>query len=467
MPHPSRTPALTRNIGHAPTPLRLLRKFGVDRAVGYTLLGRGWAAGAGFVNLFLITRMMSPVQQGFYYTFGSILALTVFFELGLGYVLMQFASHERAHLEWTEQGTLEGDATAKARLASLLRMSLIWYSVVGLLILVTLLPVGLHFFGAHAPKGVVVDWQRPWIWIVLLTSLSLSLTPLFSILEGCGLVAEIISLQFVQNVLASLVNWAVLWHHGALYAAPLGNTLALLWTLTWLWRHKRPLLRDLASTGVRGGGIDWRREIWPFQWRMAVSGASGYFIFQLFNPLLFAYYGAAAAGRMGLCLSVMSAIGLISLGWITTKSATFGSLIAKREFRQMDRLFFPCLWQSWALVSLGALCFWLGGFYLHHIHHPLSLRILAPLPLGLLVLAAVVNHGVAAQALYLRAHKQEPFLGLSIAGACLIGLLSFLLGRPFGATGMMAGYLAVTTTVGLGLGTRVFLKKRSQWHEGP
>lgn len=445
-------------------PLRFLRRFGIDRAVGYTLLSRGWAAGAGFVNLFLITRLLSREQQGFYYTFGSILALTVFFELGLGYVLMQFASHERARLEWTAEGTLEGDPEAKARLASLLRMSLLWYTVMGLLILATLLPAGLYFFGVHAPKNVIIDWQKPWVWVVLLTSVSLSLTPLFSIIEGCGLVAEIISLQFVQNVLGSLVNWFVLWHHGALYAAPLGNTLALLWTLYWLWRTKRPLLRDLASTAKLGGGISWRREIWPFQWRMAVSGASGYFIFQLFNPILFAYHGAVAAGQMGLCLNVMAAISGISLGWISTKSATFGALIAKRDFAQMDRLFFPCLWQSWAVVCLGALCFWLGGSYLHAIHHRLSLRILDPLPLGLLVLTAVVNHLIFAQALYLRAHKQEPFLWLSVTGACLVGALSYLLGRPFGPTGMMAGYFAVTLIVGLGAGSWVFLRKREEWH---
>ena len=55
-----------------------------DRAVGFTVLGRCLGGAVGLhVTLFLMTRFMSPVLQGYYYTFGSVLALAIFFELGL------------------------------------------------------------------------------------------------------------------------------------------------------------------------------------------------------------------------------------------------------------------------------------------------------------------------------------------------------------------------------------------------
>src|SRR4051812_22559277 len=71
--------------------LRLARAValvGIDRPVLHTLLGRGWSLVAGPVTLLLITRFLSPEQQGYFYTFGSLAALNVFFELGLSYVLM-------------------------------------------------------------------------------------------------------------------------------------------------------------------------------------------------------------------------------------------------------------------------------------------------------------------------------------------------------------------------------------------
>jgi hypothetical protein len=37
---------------------------------------------------------LTAVEQGFYYTFGSVLALQVFVKLGLVTVIVQMASHE-------------------------------------------------------------------------------------------------------------------------------------------------------------------------------------------------------------------------------------------------------------------------------------------------------------------------------------------------------------------------------------
>jgi O-antigen/teichoic acid export membrane protein len=295
--------------------------------------------------------------------------------------------------------------------------------------------------------------------------------PFYTILEGAGLITEIVSIQAVQGVIASSVLWIALWRHGGLLAAPLGNTAAVLCGISWLSLKKRRGIWDLLTFHGKqgsdsGAAIDWKKEIWPFQWKIAVSGISGYFIFQLFNPILFAAHGAAAAGRMGLCITVVTAIGTISLGWITTKSATFGMLIAREDYEHLDRLFFPCLWQSLTLVTIGGMSFWTAAYYLHHLHNRLSQRILDPLPLGLLVVTMIINQVIAAQALYLRAHKQEPLLWLSVIGAVCISLLSFLLAKPFGATGLMFGYFLVTLVVGLGGGTWVFVHKRKEWHRG-
>jgi hypothetical protein len=71
---------------------------------------------------------------------------------------------------------------------------------------------------------------------------------------------------------------------------------------------------------------------------------------------------------------------------------------------------------------------------------------------------------VFSEAIYLRAHKQERFLVNSIVGAVLMLISSFVLGKYFGSTGMVSGYLAVTTLVGLGFGTSIFFKYRRIWH---
>jgi O-antigen/teichoic acid export membrane protein len=90
--------------------------------------------------------------------------------------------------------------------------------------------------------------------------------------------------------------------------------------------------------------------------------------------------------------------------------------------------------------------------------------VLGPLPFGMLLLTMIFNHIVTSEAIYLRAHKQEKFLLISVFGALFMLFSSYALGKRFGAIGMISGYLGGTIFIGLGLGTFTFLKYRRIWH---
>jgi hypothetical protein len=445
----------------------VLRRVGVDQAVGRTLLTRGWLGVSGLVSFLLLTRSLTMSQQFYYVTFVSILGLQAFFELGLSTVVLQFASHERAELEWTESGTLDGSPRAKARLAALLRFSLLWYGIVALLVGLVLLPGGLIYFHAFPPAGAAVAWQMPWFWIVLVTAGALALSPLLSLLQGCGLVAEVAGVQLAQGVIGTLLFWLTLLLHWGLYTAPITNTVALVFSAIWVWRRQRFVIGDLLQTPPTANVFHWKRDIWPFQWKVGLSWLAGYFIFQLFVPSLGAMHHPVAAAQLGMSANVVGAISGLALAWMVTKSAPFGTLIAKREFQALDRLFFSCLWQSLTVAVVCSALLMTAVIFLNHIHYPLALRILRPWPFALLIAAVLVNHVTQCEAIYLRAHKQEPFLWISICAAPLIVAVIYFLGIPYAATGMMFGYFVVLLVIGLGGGTWVFAQKRRQWHEAP
>jgi hypothetical protein len=440
------------------------QQAGVDRAVSYTLLSRGLQLILAPVSLLLVARFLTPVQQGYYYTFASLLALQIFFELGLSYVVLQFASHEKARLTWTERGTLEGDATAKLRLSSLLRLALTWYGVAACLMVALVLPLGLVFFGRNSSTASG-GWQLPWIWLTLTTAGAMLVSPVFAVLEGCGLVAEVARFRAVQIGAAYGVGWLALFLGAGLLASPIMASVGLVVACVWLVVAKRPFLTDMAAFPARASVLNWWNEVWPMQWRIALSWVSGYFIFQLFTPVLFAYQGAVVAGQMGMSLSIATALNTLALAWINTKAPMFGQLIARGEFAALDRLFFRSLRQATIVAVLLAWGVWVGFSLLRYLHIPLGARVLNPLALGLLFAASVVNVVVFALAVYLRAHKKEPFLWISVLSGVLTGLSTYLFGRYFGATGMAAGYLVITLVVGLGGGTWVFVSKRREWHK--
>ncbi len=440
------------------------RQVGVDRAVSYTLLSRGLQLILAPVSLLLVARFLTPVQQGFYYTFASLLALQIFFELGLSYVVLQFASHEKARLTWTERGTLEGDPAAKLRLGSLLRLALTWYGVAACLMVALVLPIGLVFFGRNSNAASGGGWQLPWMWLTLTTAGTMLVSPVFAVLEGCGLVAEVARFRTVQVGAAYGAAWLALFLGAGLLASPIMATVGLVVACVWLVVAKRPFLADMAAFPARASVLNWWNEVWPMQWRIALSWVSGYFIFQLFTPVLFAYQGAVVAGQMGMSLSIATALNTLALAWINTKAPMFGLLIARGEFAALDRLFFRSLRQATIVAVLLAWGAWISFSLMRYLHIPLGTRVLNPLALGFLFTAAVVNVVVFALAVYLRAHKKEPFLWISILTGVLTGLSTYFFGRYYGATAMAAGYLAVAVVVGLGGGMQVFISKRREWH---
>jgi len=442
---------------------RTLRLVGIDRAIGYTVLARGWAASAGLVTVALIARTLSPAEQGYYYTFGSLVALQIVFELGFSVVILQLATHEVAHLTIGPDGYISGADAPHSRLASILRKSLKWYTTAAVLMACLLIPTGWHFFSVAPASGASVAWRLPWIAVVLASSLTFQIDPVFSFLEGCGFVARVARTRLAQSITGSLLAWgALLLHHGLLAPACLiaGQAIA---GIIWIASHRKMLLR-LVRHPVGQHQIDWWQEVWPFQWRIAISYACGFFIFQLFNPILFRYWGPAAAGRMGMSLNISNAIASVAIAWINTKAAPFGAMIARREYAALDRLFFRSAAQTVALCSIGSLVVWTGAMLLAHRHMPFAQRLLPPLPFAFLLLSMNINQAVASMALYLRAHKQEKFLLNSVLGAIVLTLTTYFLGRPFGALGMTAGQLAAGLTLGLGLGSYTFFKYRRLWH---
>ena len=441
----------------------LRRLLGLDRAIAFTVLARGWAGFAGLITVTLIARFLSASQQGYYFTFGSLVAMQLVFELGFSVVILQLATHECAHLRLSTTGAISGDSVAHARLASVLQKSVRWYSIAAILMVVIVITSGIHFFSKHQMFGEQVNWIRPWCLLVFAAGFTFQIDPIFSFLEGCGYVSNVAHTRFWQAALGSILAWTALLTHHGLYAPAMmicGQAISGVIFLS----SRRHLIGSLLRYDSAENRVDWWREVWPFQWRIAVSYSCGFFIFQLFNPVLFAFWGPLVAGQMGMSLSIGNMLSAISIAWVNTKAAPFGAMIARHEYEKLDQVFFRSVTQATLLCVTASLIAWLGCVYVNVRGIPFAHRMLTPLPFALLLLAVICNQLVAAEALYLRAHKQEKFLLNSVIGAVFMGASTYFLGRHYGAIGVTAGYLASATFIGLGFGTRTFLKYRRQWH---
>jgi hypothetical protein len=387
----------------------------------------------------------------------------VFLELGFAQVIVQFASHEWAHLRLESDRSVTGDPNAMARMAGLMRLAMRWYIRAGAVLWVGLSAAGIAFFSLQHHSGV--NWLSPWLVVVFATVADFVLLPLWSLLQGANQIQAVNFARFVSGLLLLPVIWGGLLLGAKLWSLAAAEIVGLAWDVFYLWRY-RPFFASLRAAPDTAS-ISWRAEIFPVQWRMAVSFVSGYFALFLFTPLIFRINGPVAAGRWGMTWSIASMITAVASTWIYAKTPMFGSLIAKRRYAELDGMA-----RRVTLAALGVSAALSGAAFavvvlLDTVHSRFSGRLLPVAAAACLFAAAVLMQLSLAQSAYLRAHRAEPFMIVSLLQGAAIVVTTIVLGNIWGPTGVAAGYLGVVAFLVLPLGTRVFVRLRRDWHQPP
>lgn len=446
----------------------ITQKLGIDKAIFYTLLGKGLQMSTALFTVLFIVRFLSSDEQGYYYTFGSIVAIQVFFELGLTGIITQFVAHEASHLKFREN-ILEGDEIYKSRLASLLKICAKWYSIISIGLLSILLVVGFVFFTYFNSIEIGVKWKGPWVVLALGTMMNFFITPVIAIIEGLGKVKEVAKFRVWQQMFQPVVLWGGLWMGADLYVLGVDAICRVLLITFLIW--KSPIYGILLLIWNKNvtNRISYRKEIFPYQWRIAISWISGYFIFQLFNPVLFATDGPAVAGQMGMTIQALNALQAFALAWISTKVPAISKFIALKKYEELDILFGNTFRQ---VISLGAFILLLfvtmiiviQKFNISFWGVAIGNRFLPALPLVLMAWSTFSMFPVNCWATYLRSHKREPLMINSIIMGILCCISTLILGKLYGVYGMCIGF-ALLRLVSLTWIYSIFKKKKYEWHK--
>lgn len=431
------------------------RTFYLDFHVVLTLLQRAWNIVAGGVTVVFMPIWLNPVEQGYYFTFLSLLALQVFFELGFNGVVVQLVGHEVAHLIVDERGKMDGDPVRISRLNSLLTLLRRWYFTAAILFFGFISAAGYFFFRTKGDLPVGA-WLGVWITSVFFTSINLYLSPQLAVFEGIGRVGQVARLRLIQSIVGFSIMWIALSLRAGLNAVPISTAVAAVTSFWWL--HSRdPFWKNSANVSEVGGhSMHWGREIFPLQWRIAVSWMSGYFIFQAFTPLIFAHQGAVEAGRIGIALTIFSSITALGMSWVNARAPKMAQYIARGERRELNMMFISVVRSSMIFTFVTSLLLLLLVEILRHFNFPAVGRI-ASLPiLACLALVAVANSFISGAAVYMRAHKKEPMLAPSVVGG-LLALAAFFFGSRVNSLLPVVLYAILTVVVGLPWTVRLFL----------
>lgn len=388
----------------------------------YTAINQLWRLFSGPALLILIPFYLSAEAQGYWYTFVSLAALAIFADMGFSIILLQFSAHEFAYLKFKSNKTLSGNQKHLERLATLLRFAMKWSGGIGLIAFPIILVVGFFILDQ---KQTEINWVLPWIIYGLASVLVFVNSMLLSFIEGCNSVGEVQKIRFLISF-ATVVSTVCLLLFGAeLYALAVSLFVgALTGTILIIYRYIS-MLKQLYAIGSETLH-DWKTEILPLVGRYAISWISGYFIFSIFTPIAFHYYGTIEAGKVGLSIAACTAIFGIANIWMTIIIPKINMLVNQKDYETLDPTFKKHLILSVVTYILGIITlFIIITFFKDNV--PFDERLVSPFSLMIISTGWLFQIIINGLAIYMRAHKEEPLVMPSFVSGIYISLVTLLI----------------------------------------
>lgn len=400
-----------------------------------TALNQLWRLISGPLLLIFIPLYLNAEEQGYWFSFISLAALAILADLGFSTIIMQFSAHEFAYLHFDDQGNLAGDIVHLQKIATLFVFSLKWAMCLAVIAFPIILVAG---YVVLSQRGTNVQWEFPWILYVSGSAIAFINATVLCFFEGCNSVSKVQNIRLKISVVMSCLTLLALFLGLTLYSlslALLGGAFAGIYCI-----YKKFAVSIISLLKIAFAcKYSWKNELLSLIWRYAISWASGYFVFHLYTPLTFFYYGAIEAGRVGISISLCAAVLSLSNVWINAIIPKLNIYVSKREWILLDKLFFDHFVKSLATFLLGFIVVGVIAVLFGE-QSLLSGRFVGITSMFLLATSYFIGLIVNGLAVYLRAHKEEPLVKVSLLMALYILVTTFLCAKYLSSEYLFLGY---------------------------
>ncbi len=411
-----------------------------NSAVNVTILYRTWQLASGLASLFFVTHYFTAEIQGYYFTFVSLLTIQTIFELGITYVITTITAQEMGDTSWKPTDASTPPSILAARLSALLHV--IWRRALTVLIGFSFVATSLGIVVMRTDKSVQLhEWLIPWTLVVIFYGIKICITLFEGFLEGMHQVSRVARTRLLSSLAMSFALWTSITAGVNLYSLSIAAAVSVAISLL-AYRGK---IMTLAIYLYRLDQRTSKSKIWDmktetFQSRIAFSWICGYVVFQTMVPIAFHFIGAAEAGRLGLALSLCSAVTAISSAWIGPKVPELSRLAACLKLNELKLRLHKMLMEVGLAAILLTIIIWIGFELAPFFSSNISARLPDRATLLTLLIATILNQYITVIATFSRSFKIDIFAWPTAFSACLSLIFGIYLTISIGATGTAMAY---------------------------
>ena len=395
--------------------------------IAATFFNQAWRLISGPLMLLLIPLYLSEEQQGYWYLFGSVAALSTFADLGFSNIILQFSAHEYASLKIGDNGLLEGESENIKKIGSFLRFVIRWLSTICSIVYPIIFLVGIYFLVRDKVFSIYII---PWIVYSIGSLVNFFNNSILSFIEGMDQISKIQKSRLIVAIINSVTVISCLLLHLNIYALAFGVILSASFMFITIFKTFGKILKQIWVESA-DFSYPWKKEILPLFKKYVLSFASGYFMFQIYTPLLHYFHGPIYSGKIGISMNLVTAIFNFSTIFVYTITPRINMLIEKKDWIELDRIFNKRLILSGIAYLFITCCFFVFIKLFSGI--PLINKIVSRfLPwqgLLILIIAYFIQVFINSWAVYLRGHKIEPYWYTGIVSAIWVFIITLLIGK--------------------------------------
>jgi hypothetical protein len=427
---------------------RLASKVGLDQNVVSGLMARIIPMSIGPISSIITVWTLTKEKQGLFYLFGSLVALRSLFELGAGTSVMQIAAHARQEAELAKESPLE-----PAFVVTVNR----WMGRIALIFGTAVAAGGSIFLTiqGHGDASTLTAWLA----FLAISVFQFSSEGRWALLEGSNRMAEANRLRLRNSLIQYGAQWALLFSGAGLFAF-VGASVAAFASQEFVfhrrygWLYAKPSAQDPARLS------HFRGELVTLIKRASLTYLTGYFVFQIQQPICFHLLGTEGSVRLGFTQTIGGTLVSLSSLWVAMNFPRIAHSVADNRIDEGWTLFRSRSRQTLVLAILGALGAWTVTLLLAQVPR-FAERLMDP------VSTLILYSGLATQAVGLsmtywpRAFKVEPFVRIAYVQMIATPILLWTCASFLGLRGIAVAILGtwVIGFVGILLISRPYLNR--------
>lgn len=388
-----------------------------------------------------VTTQLSSGGQGIFYYLQSLAALSFFFDLGVGFVLAHLAGNARH-----KRGRADGSHQAENwdEISAVAHFGLKWLLCAAILYTIVVSSIGLSGLG----KVVGLSGSDVFLWALLVAANAgnIILSNALSFFEGLGYASKTSLPRFAQAFLNAALFFGLVTQEPDPYSIGISMAVSVLCAATISLLILREPIRSITSA-KHASSIPWKTDVLPFQWRIAVSWLTGYFMFQAPTLAIASAGKLDDAGRFGLSMQIFLAIISVAQVYLTFGIVRWAGYFGQKRPKLAYREYLVSLAATATIVLVSGIGLIIAVEFI--LPAQLAERVLEQRQLILLLAGTLGFQLFMCSNFYFRAQLEERLWSISILGGLMMVLGWWRLGTSIDAFSASTLYCVV----GLILGT--------------